>query len=80
MKNRARRRKNFIKRKWKEVGYNEWVRTYRHKDLCIRKINDRYYVSAGSKTTRTYKGEPIKDYYSAVYAAFKLADPVEDVL
>lgn len=80
MKNRARRRKNFIKRKWKEVGYNEWVRTYRHKDLCIRKINDMYYVSAGSAMTRTYKGKPIRDYLSAVYAAFKLADPVEDVL
>lgn len=80
MKNRAKRRRNFLKREWKQIGYNEWVRTYRHKDLCIRKINDRYYVSAGSTVVRTYKGKPIKDYLSALYAAFKLADPVEDIL
>ena len=80
MRNRARRRKNFIKREWELVRYNEWIRTYRHKDLRIRKINDRYYVSAGSAMTRNYKGKPITDYYSAIYAAFEIADPKEDIL
>lgn len=80
MRNRAKRRKNFLKHEWKQVGYNKWVRTYRHKDLCIQKINDRYHVLVGSKMVRTYKGKPIQDYLSALYAAFKFADPVEDIL
>ncbi len=79
MRNRASRRRNFLKHKWKQ-GRNMWYRTYREKDLFIRKMGDSYVVSAGKRTTGMYKGKPITDFYSAIYAAFDLADPVEEIL
>lgn len=80
MRNRARRRKNFIKREWKQTRPNLWERSYRGIELNIMKTENGYIVFTPSKTKRSYKGKPIRDFYSAIYAAFDLADPKEDIL
>lgn len=80
MKNRARRRKTFIKHEWKKNRPDEWVRTYRHKSLHIWKTDKGYLVFSDTRSARTYKGKPIRDFYSAVYAAFELVDPMEEIL
>ena len=38
-----------------------------------------YSVRAGGRMATTYKGRPITNFYSAIYVAFALADPVEDI-
>ena len=61
-----------MKRSWR----GSWSRTYRRKLLTIMKRDDgSYFVIVGGRQTRTYRDKPIRDFYSAVYAAFDLADP-----
>ncbi len=62
------------------VRPGQWVRTYRNKFLRIWTTDNGYLVFADTRMTRSYKGKPIRDFYSAIYAAFDLADPVEDLL
>ena len=80
MRNRANRRRSFVKHKWKPVRPGQWVRSYRNKFLRIWTTDNGYLVFADTRMTRSYKGKPIRDFYSAIYAAFDLADPVEDLL
>ena len=76
MRNRAKRRRNFVKKQWKRSWRGSWSRTYRRKLLTIMKRDDgSYFVIVGGRQTRTYRDKPIRDFYSAVNAAFDLADP-----
>ena len=77
MRNRSKRRRNFVRRTWKRNGDCLWYRQYRKKQLVIFKGSSGYSVSVGRTTVWKYKGRPILDFLSAMYAAFDLADPVE---
>lgn len=80
MKNRSKRRKNFIKKEWLQITPSTYRRTYKQKDLFIIASGSTYKVSVGSMTAEEYKGKPIKDFVSAMYAAFDLADPISEVM
>lgn len=80
MRNRSKRKRNFLKHEWQHEWRGFWRRSYRGQEVQIREIGGRYTVRAGEKATGSYKGKPITDFYSAIYAAFELADPVEEVL
>ena len=77
MRNRASRRRSFLKHKWQHSARNVWYRTYRKQELTIVDHNGSFAVHAGRKMALSYKGRPIRDLYSAIYAAFDLADPKE---
>jgi len=80
MRNRSKRKRNFLKHEWQHGWRGLWYRTYRGQALQIRESGGRYSVRAGGRITTTYKGRPITNFYSAIYAAFALADPVEDIV
>lgn len=77
MKNRAKRRRNFPYRRWRTTRYGYYL-SYKRKDVFIYgKGNSNYSVRVNGKTVCTYKGKMIDNFFSAAYAAFDLADPVE---
>ena len=80
MRNRSKRKRNFLKHEWRHEWRGLWHRTYRGREVQIRESGGRYSVHAGNKATNRYKGKPIMDFYSAIYAAFEIADPVEDIV
>lgn len=80
MRNRSKRRKNFIKRKWKETLWGAYTRTYKGKSLMITESAGGYIVNVGSVSVSTYKDKKIKNMLSAMYAAFDLADPQSEVM
>ena len=49
-------------------------------NLFIVASGDRYKACVGSKIATDYRGKPIKDFVSAMYAAFDLADPISEVM
>ena len=76
VRNRAKRRWNFAKKPWKRNWRGDWFRTYRKKSMSIAKRSDgTYAVMVGGNVALAYRDKPIVDFYSAVYAAFDLADP-----
>ena len=86
MKNRSKRRKNFLKKKWNQKygGYYRkqfWL-VYKHKLLEIKVDSEnKHFVSCNQcKPVCSYKGKPIDNFCTAVYAAFDLADPVDEIL
>ncbi|MBV1757764.1 MAG: hypothetical protein KMY55_07955 [Dethiosulfatibacter sp.] len=83
MKNRAKRKRNFPNRKWKETPYGTYI--LMHKGSWIKmihsKFNDQHYgVSYNGEIVWKYKGRPITNFLSATYAAFDLVDPVERIM
>lgn len=80
MRNRSKRKKNFIQRPWRQSNENVQYRTYRGREIVIINHSGSYAVHMGVKAALTYNGKPIQDFLSAVYAAFDLADPVEEIL
>lgn len=80
MRNRSKRKRNFLKHEWRHEWRGLWHRTYRGQEVQIRESGGRYSVHAGNKAANRYKGKPITDFYSAIYAAFEIADPVEDIV
>lgn len=80
LKNRSARKRNFIKKEWNQKGDHTWMRRYRNQALMISKLGDSYVVCVGNERTTQYKGKPIRDRLSAVYAAFELADPVSEAM
>ena len=80
MRNRSKRRRTFLQHTWKQERWNMWHRTYRKKSMLIWKTDSGYLVRAGNRMAKTYKGKPIRDFYSAIFAAFNIADPVEEIL
>jgi hypothetical protein len=80
MRNRAKRRRNFVRKAWKQTSRNTRYRQYKGQLITIVENYGSYAVHAGTKTTLTYKGRVIRDFLSASYAAFDLADPVVKLL
>lgn len=85
MKNRSKRRKNFLKKKWNEVAPMGALHTYRrvYKGIGILISiypGNRYLVIGNHSSTDKYKGSLINNFRTAVYAAFDLIDPVEEIL
>ena len=78
MKKRVNRRLTFINHPWRYIDRHRKRRTYKgHKLEMYRCDSGVYYVSCDNHGTSTYKGKKITDELSAMYAAFNLADPVE---
>ena len=79
MRNRAKRRRTFVKHKWEHPRSGLWYRVYHGQELMITEYSGAYYVQMGqgqrARMTSKYKGRPIRDLYSAFYAAFDLVDP-----
>jgi hypothetical protein len=81
MKNRAKRRKNFLKQTWEEPRYGVFLLLYRGELLKIfrsRTDPNRFEVCCGYTSIECHKGKPITDFLSAVHAAFNLIDPAEE--
>ena len=81
LKNRARRKWNFPKRKWhKTYDGSLWI-TYRGQAIYINRspYGSNYGVRCGNQSVWKYKGKPIDNLLSATYAAFELADPIDQV-
>ena len=81
MRNRSKRRRNFIRRPWTVNPYgNIRVRTYRHHHIMVFPVEGGYVVRVDDKSTRKYKGKPIQNLLAAAYAAFDMADPISEVM
>ena len=82
LKNRARRKRNFPNRKWRKTYNGNLHITYRGQDIFINKsqYGNSYGVRCGNQSTWQYKGRPINNFISAAYAAFELADPIDEVI
>lgn len=80
MKNRARRRQNFPKRVWKETRNGGLFLKYHGKYVFINQNGRNYCCTCDGSRTWRYKGKPINDFLSACYAAFDLADPIEEAM
>lgn len=80
LKNRSRRRQNFVKSEWQQMTANIWARTYKHHNLqIIRQNSGLYEVWDAGLCVRKYKGRPIDNFLSASYTAYDLADPLKSV-
>ncbi len=80
VKNRAKRRKNFLKKTWEETRYGVSLLWYRGKRLRIFRLgNGRFKVCYNNTSTECHKGKPITDFLTAVHAAFDLIDPVVEI-
>lgn len=79
MKNRAKRKRNFPKRKWHETYSGNLCITYHGKTVYINKsqYGSNFGVRCEEKSSWEYKGQPIDNFLSAAYAAFDIADPIE---
>lgn len=78
LKNRAKRKLNFPNRKWKQTRTGGCFIRYRGKNVFINRHDNGYYIcNCNGETEWQYKRRPIKDFLSACYAAFDLADPQE---
>lgn len=83
LKNRAKRRQNFPGRKWRLTRYGGYFTNYCGKQVFINRSkynSNRYGASCEGKQTWSYKNRPIDNFLSAAYAAFDLADPIEEVM
>lgn len=80
MKNRAKRKLNFPHRRWKETRVGELFIKYHGKYVFINHNGRNYYCTCDGNRTWQYKGKPINDFLSACYAAFDLADPIEEAI
>lgn len=82
IKNRAKRKVNFPRRKWKENHYGGYSLKYQGTWVNINhsKFNQNQYgVSCNGESIWKYKGNPITSFLIAAYAAFDLIDPVERI-
>lgn len=74
LKNRWRRKKNYLKKEWKYDG--SWFLVYRKEELRIFQREDGGFAARmGARTVSTRKGRPITEFLTAVHAAFDLIDP-----
>ncbi len=80
VRNRSKRRKNFLKRLWDQKPYGVSFLRYRGKVLKIYESCAKpghFRVSLGNDCTSQHKGKPITNFLTAVHAAFNLIDPAE---
>ena len=79
VKNRAKRRQYFPRRKWTHLPDGSYSIGCKGPHVTIRKVGERYICYSDNEYTATYHNKPITDLLSAFYAAFDLADPIEEV-
>ena len=75
VRNRARRRANFPYRKWRKGRRGGLFLNHKGASIIIWRSDGLYWASYKKQSTRLYKGKPITNYLSAIYAAFDLVDP-----
>ena len=76
VRNRAKRKSNFPRRKWKTARNGNHYLKYKGETVFInRNGNGRYNVRCDESSVWQYKGKPIDNFLSATYAAFDLIDP-----
>lgn len=80
MKNRSKRKMNFPNRKWKIARSGACYVKYRGQYVFINERNGKYNCSCNGRRTWLYHDKPIVDFLSACYAAFDLADPIEEAM
>lgn len=81
IKNRAKRKKYFPYRKWNLRHDGTHYLEYNGHCISITiSRNGRYCATCDKEYTWLYQNKPIMDFKNACYAAFDLADPVEEVL
>ena len=80
MKNRAKRKKSFIERPWSKLIRNVYQRTHRGRHIRIVDHSGSFSVYVDGQVGLVYKGKPLRDFLSAQYLAFEMADPVKEVL
>lgn len=78
VKNRAKRKENYMKRQWKAEANGCYKLIYKSKLLrIIPNQRGELEVGFGQRFIFRHKGKPIKNFLSAVHAAFDLIDPPE---
>ena len=80
MKNRAKRKLNFPKRKWKVSRNGSHYIDYKDKRVFINLNNGKYNCNCEGNRVWSYKGKTIENFISACYAAFDLIDPIDEVM
>lgn len=82
MKNRAKRKRNFPNRKWHRAYNGNLYLAYQGNQVFVNRSpnGQRYNVHCNGTTVWEYKGRPLTNFLSATYAAFDLADPIEEYL
>lgn len=80
MRNRSKRRRNFVKRPWTQRASGAYFREYKGRTITITEQNGFFRVHTVFGMAATYKGKEIRDFLSASYAAFDIVDPIEDIL
>lgn len=80
MKNRAKRKRNYLKRKWR-VGWNG-NQTLRYKSEQVTILQSKFGINEfgvvyKGKSVWQYKGRKINNFLTAVHVAFDLVDPPE---
>ena len=80
LRNRAKRKSAFLKRKWKQCGDGEWSIQYRGQQLRIEDRKGWFCVFVGKRSTAVYHRRAIRDLSIAYRAVFDMADPPPEVL
>lgn len=78
MKNRAKRKINYLKRKWQCHRSGNYTMTYKNHWLMIvpfRRTSGGFGVFCDDLSVWRIKGKPILTFLSAIHAAFDLVDP-----
>ncbi|WKY46031.1 hypothetical protein Q5O14_08025 [Eubacteriaceae bacterium ES2] len=80
MKNRAKRKQNFPRKKWKMSRGGGYYVKYHDKYVFINHTDNGYNCACNGKRTSKYHEKPIDNFLTACYAAFDLADPIEEAM
>lgn len=75
MKNRAKRKRNYLKRRWKTSYNGNQTLWYKRQWITIVEANGGFSVIADGGKAWRYRGKRITDFRTAVYVAFDLVDP-----
>ena len=78
MKNRAKRKANYLKREWRLSFKGGRTMRYKNRLLIIISSNFNnggFSVICGGKSISSYKGKRIMNHLTAIHAAFDLIDP-----
>lgn len=80
MRNRANRRLNFPRRKWKRARNGGYFTKYNGQYVFINQNGRNYSCNCNGRRAWKYKGRPIDNFLFACYAAFDLADPIDKAM
>jgi len=75
IRNRANRKRNYLKRQWRVNSKGNQTLRYKGKDIVVFKLGTGFGVMYGNASESQYKGKKIENFLTAVHAAFDLADP-----